>query len=112
MSSGRVVSLLTASYLAPILVSVGITAPVQITLINASLGECPPLTRPDFAAIWNLLWAGAAALNVDKIGRRPLFLISILGMLVSYGVIMGLSAGFATTKKSSLGVAVVPLLFM
>lgn len=37
--NGRVVQLTVPSYLAPILKSVGITAPIQITLINAGLGK-------------------------------------------------------------------------
>ncbi|KAL2129614.1 hypothetical protein VTI74DRAFT_7529 [Chaetomium olivicolor] len=87
-------------YLAPILKSVGITAPVQITLINAGL------------ALWNLILAAIAAVNCDKTGRRPLFLTSTLGMLCSYAVVMGLSAGFANTKDRPLGIAVIPFLFV
>ncbi|WWC89933.1 uncharacterized protein L201_004862 [Kwoniella dendrophila CBS 6074] len=87
-------------YLSPVLKSVGITAPVQITLINSGL------------ALWNLILASCAAIGVDKFGRRPLFLISCLGMLCSYGVVMGLSAGFAQTKQHSLGIAVIPFLFI
>ncbi|EEU33847.1 uncharacterized protein NECHADRAFT_55951 [Fusarium vanettenii 77-13-4] len=89
-----------AYYLAPILQSVGITAPVQITLINVGL------------AIWNLILAAAAAVNCDKVGRRPLFLLSTAGMLCSYAVVMGLSAGFANTKTKALGIAVIPFLFI
>ncbi|KAJ4176362.1 hypothetical protein NW755_014451 [Fusarium falciforme] len=87
-------------YLAPILRSVGVTAPVQITLINASL------------ALWNLILAATAAVNCDKAGRRPLFLTSTAGMLCSYVVVMGLSAGFANTKDRPLGIAVIPFLFI
>lgn len=63
-------------------------------------------------AIWNLVLAFGAALNVERFGRRPLFLVSIFGMLVCYCFIMGFSAGFASTKKSGLGIAVIPLLFL
>ncbi|UKZ91441.1 uncharacterized protein TrAFT101_006419 [Trichoderma asperellum] len=87
-------------YLAPILKSVGITAPVQITLINAGL------------ALWNLILAAIAAVNCDKAGRRPLFLTSTAGMLCSYVVVMGLSAGFANTKDRPIGIAVIPFLFI
>ncbi|RSL53227.1 hypothetical protein CEP54_010483 [Fusarium duplospermum] len=86
-----------AYYLAPILQSVGITAPIQITLINV--------------AVWNLILAAAAAVNCDKVGRRPLFLLSTAGMLCSYAVVMGLSAGFANTKTKALGIAVIPFLY-
>ncbi|KFY50102.1 hypothetical protein V495_00348 [Pseudogymnoascus sp. VKM F-4514 (FW-929)] len=87
-------------FLSPVLVSVGIDSPVQITLINAGL------------ALWNLLLASTAAVYCDKAGRRPLFLTSVAGMLCSYVVVMGLSAGFAQTKLSSMGIAVIPFLFV
>ncbi|RSL42468.1 hypothetical protein CEP54_015472 [Fusarium duplospermum] len=75
-------------YLTPVLKTVGITSPVQITLLTSGL------------AIWNLFLAFGAALNVERFGRRPLFLVSIFGMLVCYCFIMGFSAGFASTKKA------------
>ncbi|GFF57333.1 hexose transporter protein [Aspergillus udagawae] len=87
-------------YLSPILKSVGVTAPVQITLINSGL------------ALWNLVLAGTAAVYCDKVGRRPLFLISVAGMLCSYVVVMALSAGFSNTKHHALGIAVIPFLFI
>lgn len=87
-------------YLALVLETVGITSTTHQTLINGCL------------QIWNLFFAVLAAVGVDKIGRRPLFLISSIGMLVSYIVISGLSGGFATTGSSSVGLAVVPFLFV
>ncbi|KAH9875143.1 hypothetical protein J1614_004633, partial [Plenodomus biglobosus] len=87
-------------YLAPILRSVGVVKPIEITLINAGL------------ALFNLILAGLSAIYCDRIGRRPLFLISVVGMLCSYAAIMGLSAGFAITKNSSMGVAVIVFLFI
>jgi hypothetical protein len=50
--------------------------------------------------------AMGAAVNVDRVGRRPLFLASIAGMLACYATIMGLSAGFAKTGKNQVGTAV------
>ncbi|KAH7168188.1 general substrate transporter [Fusarium sp. MPI-SDFR-AT-0072] len=87
-------------YLTPVLRSVGVTSPLQITLLTSGL------------AIWNLILAFGAALNVERFGRRPLFLVSIIGMLLSYGVVMGISFGFASTKKSGMGIAVIPFLFL
>jgi hypothetical protein len=49
---------------------------------------------------------------VDRLGRRPLFLISSIGMLISYTLISGLSGGFATTGTGSIGIAVVPFLYI
>ncbi len=91
---------LISFYLAPILRSVGITNPVQITSINAGL------------AIWNLIIAISAGLNVERFGRRPLFLTSFVGMFCSYVIVMGLSATFATQGNTSAGIAVIPFLFI
>jgi hypothetical protein len=63
-------------------------------------------------AIWNLILAFGAALNVERVGRRPLFLVSLAGMLVSYCLVMGFSAGFASTNKAGMGIAVIPALFL
>lgn len=87
-------------YLTPMLKSVGVTAPTHICIINAAL------------ALWNLILSGLAATQCDRIGRRPLFLTSIAGMLVSYCLIMGLSAEFDATKKAGIGAAVIPFLFI
>ncbi|KAL0576861.1 hypothetical protein V5O48_005126 [Marasmius crinis-equi] len=86
-------------YLSPVLKSVGITKPVQITCINAGL------------AMWNLPWAWIGAFGSEHWGRRPAFFTSTVGMFVSYVFVMGLSAGFATKHHSGLGIAVIPFLF-
>lgn len=41
--------------------------------------------------------AVAAAVNVDRVGRRPLWLISTAGCLVAFALVTGLSAGFDKT---------------
>ncbi|KAI9167959.1 sugar transporter [Paramyrothecium foliicola] len=87
-------------YLALVLTTVGITSVTDQTLISGCL------------QIWNLIWAVLAAAMVDRLGRRPLFLISSAGMLVSYITISGLSGSFANTGKGSVGLAVVPFLFI
>lgn len=87
-------------YLTPVLRSVGIVSPVQILLLTSGL------------AIWNLILAFGAAFNVERFGRRPLFLTSLIGMLISYCFLMGFSAGFANTGSRGLGIAVVPILFI
>lgn len=87
-------------YLALVLQTVGITSVTDQTLISGCM------------QIWNLFWAILAAFLVDKLGRRPLFLISCVGMLVSYITISGLSGGFASTHSSPVGLAVVPFLFI
>ena len=57
-------------------------------------------------------WAVAAALCVDRLGRRFLFLASSVIMLVSFIVVTGLSGSFAQTGSSSVGLAVIPFLFL
>ncbi|KAL5686488.1 hypothetical protein EMGR_002782 [Emarellia grisea] len=98
--TGSAMALSPSNYLTPVLNSIGITSPVQITLLTSGL------------AIWNLILSFGAALNVERFGRRPLFLVSIIGMLVSYVLIMGLFAGFATTGSHAMSVAVVPSIFL
>lgn len=91
---------LISFYLAPILRSVGVADPVKIASINAGL------------AIWNLTIAVSAGLQVERFGRRPLFLTSFIGMFCSYAVVMGLSAVFATKGNTAAGTAAIPFLFI
>jgi hypothetical protein len=107
-------------YLSIILNSVGITSVDDQTLISACL------------QVWNLIWAVTAALLVERLGRRLLFMTSVsccnfahsvltrlltwvfqaVVMLVSYIVITGLSGSFASTGDATTGLAVIPFLFM
>lgn len=106
------------SYLTPVLRSVGIESSTQITLLTSGLGKYHSSFRIAadtdvmVIAIWNLVLAFSAALNVERFGRRTLFFVSTTGMLISYVLVMGLSAGFATTKDRAVGFAVVPFLFL
>lgn len=59
-------------YLTLVLDTIGIKDPDTQTLINGLL------------QVFNFVAAGSAALLVDRIGRRPLFLWSALGMLISF----------------------------
>lgn len=87
-------------YLAPVLSSIGITSVTHQTMISG------------FLQLWNLILSIGSALNVDRFGRRPLFLISSVGMLASYIIISGLSGSFANTDNTSTGRAVIPFLFI
>jgi MFS family permease len=87
-------------YLAPVLNTVGITSVTQQTLISG------------FLQIWNLIIAVSAALTVDLLGRRFLFLLSSCGMLASYIAISGLAGSFASTAATATGIAVIPFLFI
>lgn len=87
-------------YLPLVLDSVGVESVTDQTLLSACLN------------VWNLLWAIAAALSCDRIGRRPLFLMSASTMLVAFIIVTGLSASFAETGSKSVGLTVVPFLFI
>ncbi|RXK35972.1 hypothetical protein M231_06795 [Tremella mesenterica] len=91
---------LVAYYLASILNSIGITSPKQIEALNGGM------------AIWNLILASLACLYVEQLGRRFLWLASTIGMLLSYCVITGLSAGYAQHGTKAVGTAVIPFLFI
>lgn len=87
-------------YLAIVLRTVGITSATHQTLIAGLL------------QVWNLIFASAAALSVDKFGRRPLFLASASIMLVAYILVTALSGSFAETGSPATGIAVIPFLFV
>jgi hypothetical protein len=53
-----------------------------------------------------------AALSVDSLGRRPLWLLSTIGMMLSFCIVMALSAEFAKTGSSAIGTATIPFLFV
>ena len=87
-------------YLAPILATVGITDPVQQSLINLGL------------QIFNGIMAVSGALSAERFGRRPLWLISSIGMLCSFSILTALSAVYAETGNKAAGKAVIPMLFI
>lgn len=87
-------------YLPLVLDTVGVTSTRDQTLINACLN------------VWNLLWAVGAAMSVERLGRRFLFLASAGIMLSSFTIVTGLSGSFAQSQSSSVGLAVVPFLFL
>lgn len=87
-------------YLPPVLATIGITTATQQTLVNG------------FLQIWNLVCALTGAFNVDRVGRRFLFLAATGGMLISYILITALSATFANGGSAAVGTAVVPFLFL
>lgn len=88
------------SYLAPVLRTVGISDPLIITSINAAL------------AAWNMIASLACGAYSEKIGRRPMWIISNAGMGFGFCFIMGFAAGFANTGNTSLGLAVIPFIFI
>lgn len=87
-------------YLSLVLNTVGVTSVTDQTLISACL------------QVWNLIFSVAAALCVDRAGRKPLFISSAAIMLVSFILVTALSGSFAETGNATIGVAVIPFLFI
>ncbi|KAI4653225.1 uncharacterized protein J4E79_008739 [Alternaria viburni] len=87
-------------YLTLVLNSIGITDPFMQTLINGLL------------QIFNFAAAVSAALLVDRLGRRTLFLWSGIGMLISYIVWTACSAVNNEDNNKAAGYVVVVCLFV
>ena len=78
----------------------GITKAAETAGINGGL------------SIWSWIVAMIGALLSNRSGRRGLFLVSLVGCLASFIFVAGLSGSYATHKSDSVGLAVVPFLFM
>lgn len=87
-------------YLTKVLNTVGVTTASEQLIITASL------------QIWNLLCGITAAFLVERVGKRSLFHASAIVMIISYTLITGLSGGFAEYHDRSVGLAVIPFLFI
>ncbi|KAL1590877.1 hypothetical protein WHR41_00150 [Cladosporium halotolerans] len=87
-------------YLALVLDTVGVQSVTDQTLISA------------FLNVWNLIFSVAAAFSVDRLGRRPLFLLSAGIMLVGFVLVTALSGSFAENGHAATGIAVIPFLFI
>ncbi|KAE8146937.1 general substrate transporter [Aspergillus avenaceus] len=87
-------------YLTLVLDTVGITDSDTQTLINGLL------------QVFNFLAAGSAAMLVDRLGRRTLFLWSATGMLISFVVWTACSAVFDITKTPAFGNTVIAFVFI
>ncbi|KAM0207470.1 hypothetical protein ACHAQD_012037 [Fusarium lateritium] len=92
---------LVSYYLHDILNSVGIQKPYDQSLFNGGL------------QIWSFLMAiGFSVYFVEKLGRRMLFLIAAVGMLVVFSVWTGCSAVYADTGNTGAGRAVLAMIFL
>ncbi|KAJ5743808.1 hypothetical protein N7533_008678 [Penicillium manginii] len=87
-------------YLTLVLDTVGIKDSDTQTLINGLL------------QVFNFIIAGSAALLVDRLGRRTLFLWSAAGMLVSFVIWTACSAVFDITNAGALGKTVIAFVFI
>ncbi|KAL4959797.1 general substrate transporter [Aspergillus stella-maris] len=87
-------------YLTLVLDTVGVTDTDTQTLINGLL------------QVFNFIAALSAAMFVDRLGRRTLFLWSAAGMLVSFVIWTACSAVFDSTQASALGRTVIAFVFI
>ncbi|KIM33341.1 hypothetical protein M408DRAFT_153058 [Serendipita vermifera MAFF 305830] len=91
---------LISYYLFKVLDGIGITNPTDQTLINGIL------------AIYNFIIAITASMNVERTGRRPLWIISTAGMLVSYAIITAMSATYENTQAVGAGRTLLAFVFI
>lgn len=63
-------------------------------------------------AVWNLVFAVGAAILVDHVGRRKLFITSCAGMLVFFTAQTICSAQFALHQNSNAAHAVIAFIFL
>ncbi|KAI0635907.1 general substrate transporter [Trametes polyzona] len=62
--------------------------------------------------VWNLVAATSGALLVDKLGRRTLFIISNVGMLIDFGAWTLTTALFNTLHITAAAKATIPFIFI
>lgn len=88
-------------YLVLILSGVGITNPRTQSIINGCL------------TMWNMGWAFWGASVIDKLGRRPMMLTSLSGMLIVGSVPWTIcSAMYSEHGTKAAGIAVIPFIFI
>ncbi|TFK96723.1 hexose transporter [Pterulicium gracile] len=91
---------LISYYLTKVLDQLGITNPTTQLLINGLL------------QIWNLFWALSAAVFVERVGRRFLFITSTAGMLVWYILQTVGLAVFSNTGADAAAHATIAFIFL
>ena len=87
-------------YFSPILTSIGITSTNQQTGINGGM------------QIWNLVCSLVGAFLVDKLGRRTLWLVSFIGMILANVPLTIASAMYTRKGSQPAAYAVVVFLFL
>ncbi|CZS93650.1 probable hexose transporter [Rhynchosporium agropyri] len=91
---------LISYYLAPVMKSMGITNPQTILGINGGMKS------------WGLFVNIFMSFQVDRLGRRPTYLISTVGTLVAFTIWTIISARYAIEPQKSLGTAFVFMIFV
>ncbi|CEL56221.1 Lactose permease OS=Kluyveromyces lactis (strain ATCC 8585 / CBS 2359 / DSM 70799 / NBRC 1267 / NRRL Y-1140 / WM37) GN=LAC12 PE=3 SV=1 [Rhizoctonia solani AG-1 IB] len=91
---------LISYYLERVLSGIHIESSRDQTLINGCI------------AIWNFMWAAGAAMFVDRLGRRKLFLTSNIGMLFGFAMLTACAGVFETSRVPGAGHGVIASLFL
>ncbi|KZP23825.1 general substrate transporter [Athelia psychrophila] len=91
---------LVSYYISLVLDGIGFKGTNTKTAINGSL------------QIWNLIFAMTGTFLVDKVGRRPLFLISTIGMLCAFSTWTLTTALFSALNNTTAAKATVPIIFI
>jgi len=91
---------LVSYYLNKVFITIGIEDPTIQLLINGIL------------QIWNLFWALLASSLVDKVGRRVLFMTSVIGMIIFFTLQTACSAVYAHTGNKSAAHSVIAFIFL
>ncbi|EUC55697.1 sugar porter (SP) family MFS transporter [Rhizoctonia solani AG-3 Rhs1AP] len=91
---------LISYYLERVLSGIHIESSRDQTLINGCI------------AIWNLLWAAGAAMFVDRLGRRKLFLTSNIGMLIGFSMLTTCAGIYEKSRAAQAGHGVIASLFL
>jgi len=94
-------SVLISAYLGPILTSVGITSPSQQVALLSGLNM-----------LGLVVVVLVASFGLERIGRRPIWLVGLTGQAVFFLVFIGLSAGYDATKNPMMGVATIPMIYL
>jgi hypothetical protein len=63
-------------------------------------------------AIMNLVVAVAAATQVERLGRRTLWITGVAGMFISLSIVAGLSGSYAHKASAAIGSAVIAFLYI
>ncbi|KAJ5675486.1 hypothetical protein N7462_008383 [Penicillium macrosclerotiorum] len=87
-------------YLAPILTSVGVTKVRDQAVVNIGM------------QIWNLIVSALGGLASEKYGRRTLWLLSTMLMILFLALVTIVTGLYKEQGLSAAGVAAVPLLFL
>ncbi|KAJ6448269.1 hexose transporter [Mycena sanguinolenta] len=91
---------LVSFYLNKVLASVGVTDPTIQLLINGIL------------QIWNLAWALSASAMVERLGRRLLFMVSVIGMCLFFTMQTICTARYRIDGNTSAAHAVIAFIFL